>query len=341
MSETERAAPALLSMTPPPMEEAKYFRSFSEIRLREAFDPDCEITVENFVSLIGEYHFAEDEVPCQVRPIDQSRRCFEEHKNGWLGRRKDGKEALIGRVCGTKYFHASSAFIAQRRRLARELNINGYIERLQATRGASLYAEELERTIVRLRAVRTAAKDWEERLPTLIVSRLQRMVKSSNAAVGVEFRYEDEDDDGNPTVEWVSYQLGVVAGVAICDQARMGALFKVLHEIRDAHREARIDRSAGERDLRRWADKLDELPNCVGRVSELESALNSFREPSSLQLLCFTVANQDIAINMARVVIEEQHGGHAGAPVSPRTLYKELAADVRAHAGGRDFRVLG
>src|SRR5579871_601346 len=215
------------------MEEAKYFRNFREIASREAFDADCEITVENFASLIGEYHFGEEEVSCQVRRLDQSSRCSEGHKNGWLGRRKDGKEALIGIVCGSKYFHASSAFVAQRKRLNSELNINRYIERLQSTCGDTAYAAELERTVGRLKAIRGAVGDWRERLPAQIVTRLLEMAKSGKTSVGVLFRYEDEDDDGNPKVDWIPDQIGAVSGVAIWDQGRLGALFQALHEIRD------------------------------------------------------------------------------------------------------------
>jgi hypothetical protein len=321
------------------MEQAKYFRDFREIASREAFDTACEITVENLASLIGEYHFAEEEVSCQVRRLDQSSRCSEGHKKGWLGRRKDGKEGLIGRICGTKYFNASSVFVAQRRRITSELNVASYIERLNATKGDPAYAGELERTIGRLRAVRAATGDWHERLPAQIVARLQEMARSGNPSVGVVFRYEDEDDDGNPKPDWVPDQIGAVSGVAVWDQGNVRALFHALHEIRDTLREAHIDRAAGERKLRLWADKLDELSSCTGRVTELESALESFSELSNLRLLCFLVHNQDIAMNVARVVIEQESGAAAATPSAARALYKELSASVRTRAGGRDFRV--
>jgi hypothetical protein len=322
------------------MEEAKYFRNFREITSREAFDADCEITVESFASLIGEYHFAEEEVSCQVRRLDQSSRCSEGHKNGWLGRRKDGKEALIGRICGGKYFNASSAFVAQRKRITSELNITRYIERLQATRGDSAYASDLQRTIGRLKVVREAAGDWRERLPARTITRLQQMAKSGNSAVGVQFRYEDEDDIGNPIVDWVQDQIGVVSGVAIFDQSKVGVLFQALHGIRDTLCEAYIDRAAGERRLRQWADKLDQLSSCSGRVAELESALESFSEPSNLRLLCFLVPNQDIGMTVARVVIKQESGADAATSSAARALYNELSASVRARAAGRDFRVV-
>lgn len=320
-------------------EPPRYFRTFKEISSRETFDPDCEITLENLASLVGEYHLVgDDEVPCQVRRQDRTTRCDEPHKNGWLGRRQDGKEALIGVICGTKYFNASSTFVTQRKRVTRELNIDRYIERLRNTRGSAEYAAELLRTLGRLKFVREATSDIRERLPASIAARLQNMAKSGNTGVSVLFRYEDEDDQSNATIDWVPDQIGTVAGIAVWDQPKFHGLFQSLHEIRDTLGKAEILREAGERKLKLWADKLEELNACTAGVSDLEAALDAFTAPGNLKLLCFLITNQNDAIEVLRVAIEQE----SGAPTSERAaqeLFKELSAQIRSRAKGRSFRI--
>ena len=320
-------------------EPPRYFRTFKEISSREAFDPECEITLENLASLVGEYHLVgDDEVPCQVRRQDRTARCDEPHKNGWLGRRQDGKEALIGAICGTKYFNASSTFVTQRKRVTRELNIDRYIERLQNTRGSPEYAAELVRTVGRLKFVSEATSGIRGRLPVSIAARLQNMAKSGNTGVGVLFRYEDEDDQGNPTIEWVPDQIGTIAGTAVWDQPKFRELFQSLHEIRDTLAQAEILREAGERKLKLWADKLEELNPCTAGVSDLESALDAFTAPANLKLLCFLITNQNDAIEALKVAIEQERRAPASESAA-RELFKELSAQIRNRAKGRSFRI--
>jgi hypothetical protein len=319
-------------------EQPRYFRDFKEIMSRVGFDSACGISVENIGSLIGEYHFSDDnEVPCQVER--GGKRCKEGHKNGWLGRRQDGKEALIGNICGLKYFNANATFVADRKRISRELSIDRHLQRLQMTRGSSAFADELQRTIGRLKTVRLAVADLRERLPAAIASRLQGMAKSGNAGVGVLFRYDDdEDDDGEPIVNWVPEQIGTIAGVVVWEQSNIGNVFQTLHEIRDTLHEAQISREAGERKLKIWADKLDELAICTAKVSNFESALEGFNAPGNLKLLCFLVSNQRDSMAVARMIIDHETGA-TGAPGSDQRLFNELTAQIRARAGDRSFRI--
>ena len=321
-------------------EKPKYFRRFKEITDRDTFDPECEITVENFASLVGEVHLVEDEqeIQCQVKQPDKRKRCEEGHKNGWLGRRKDGKEALIGRNCGIKYFHGHSEFNADRRRITRELNIDRYIERLQATRGNPSYADELTRTIGRLKFVREEILHLQEILPKSIVWRIQEMVKLKNPTFGVRFRYEDEDDEGNLVPEWVPVTIGTIAGIAVWDQSQMALMFRGLYEIRDAHKEAQVSGDAGERKLRNWADKLDELSRHTTSVTDLESALDAFLEPSNLKNLCFLVPNQNDATKAARFSLERETG-HTVTTEAAKKLFRELSTALQVRGGGRPFRI--
>jgi hypothetical protein len=69
-------------------ESPKTILDYCEIKSRKDFDPECGISVENIASLVTDYHFASnEEFPCQVER--DGKRCEEDHRNGWLGRRKD------------------------------------------------------------------------------------------------------------------------------------------------------------------------------------------------------------------------------------------------------------
>lgn len=323
------------------MLEKKYFRRLKEIRDREAFDPECEITVENFDRLIGEVHLTEDEpeAQCQVRQLDGKKRCDEGHKNGWLGRRKeDGKEGLIGKDCGIKYFNAHDVFRADRLRIRSELNIEGYLDRLRATCGNSSYGDDLTRTIGRLKFVRETVKDLSESLPGSIVTRLREMAKLKDASFGVRFRYEDEDENGNLVPDWVPVTIGTVMGISVWDQSQMAALFQALYEVRDAHREARAEKDAGERKLRGWADKLDELTVHRSKVADLESSLDAFVEPVNLRNLCFLVPNQNDSVVAARIACEREAVGTVTMEMA-RKLYRQLCAEVERRGGGRPFKI--
>jgi hypothetical protein len=71
-------------------EEPRHFEQFQEIECRPHFDPETPTTLENFESLIGEYHFSE-EVICQVRKVDGN--CGHKHRHGWLGKLGMAKKA--------------------------------------------------------------------------------------------------------------------------------------------------------------------------------------------------------------------------------------------------------
>lgn len=322
------------------MEPPRYFRSYKEISTREAFDPECEITPENFAGLVGPYHFAdEDEVSCQVRCANQRKRCNEGHKRGWLGRTKDGKEALIGRVCGRKHFKANAAFVADRRRINSGLNITRHLQRLEATRGSQEFAATLKNALEHLKVIRAEVESWQDRLPASIVTRLRNMAKSGIGAVRVQFKYVDEDEKGNPKPEWVPNQIEPISGFIIWDQQRIRSLFKALHEIRHAFDDAVLDRCAGERRLRAWADKLSELPPRAREVAELKSGLGSFSAPDNVRRLCFIVRNQNDGIAVARIAVEQERGRAAATMEAARRLYNELRARISARANGREFRV--
>ena len=318
-------------------EPPRTFLEYHEITARQAFDPECGISVEELDCLIGDYHFAGDaEYPCQV--VREGRRCNEDHKNGWLGRKKDGHEALIGSTCGQKQFKASLAFAFERRRLNNAHSIQTSLNRLKTTLCDPLFTADFYQTRDRLKAVASALEEYRETLPRPIVARLVAMAKDDLGEVVVRFRYEDEDDNGQRIYRWVPERVGILSGLALWDPTPIRNAFVALHEIRDALKVAKAAPEAGRRKLKEWADTFDRLRNCRQVIEAFESKLESFGEPENLNLLCLLVANQDVAVAAAAITIERTTGRPVAAG-APRRLYNDLCAAVSAQRNGRPFKI--
>jgi hypothetical protein len=318
-------------------EAPKTFLEYREVEERQAFDPECGISVEDFDCLIGDYHFVGDaEYPCQV--VREGRRCNEDHKNGWLGRKKDGHEALIGGTCGRKQFNANLAFVFERRRLNNAHSIQTSLNRLKVTLCDPSFTEDFHRTRNRLKAVVSAVEEYRETLPEPIVARLLVMAKDVHPEVVVRFRYEDEDDNGNRTYQWVPERVGLISGLALWDPRPIRSTFAALHEIRDALEVAEAVPEAGRRKLKEWADTFDRLQSCKQLIEGLESRLSNFGDQENLKLLCLLVANQDVGVAMSAVVIGRTSGNRA-VPGSALRIYNEICTAVSAKSNGRPFKV--
>ena len=247
---------------------------------------------------------------------------------------------MIGQNCGIKYFRASAAFQAERNRLRRENSITSYVEQLKATLGSPQYAADVERARGRLRAVRDELGELQEKLPPGVVNRLLNMAVAKDPTVEVLFRYDDveEDNGGNPIVTWEPEQIGTIKGLEVWYDPNVRALFSVLNDIRQTMSEARISREAGERKLKRWAEKLAELSRVVAGIEELERALESFCLPENLHLVCFTIPSHNDAIAVLRLALARA-GEQQGSEGEGRHLYNRLRMQIRERRGGRDFRI--
>jgi len=316
-----------------------FFRSYKEIDTRAAFDTEVGISPQNIESLIGEYHFPveEEEVPCQVD--HEGKRCKEPHRNGWLGRRQDGKEALIGSSCGVKYFGANEKFVADRKRITRELSIKGYLERLALTKGNPDFENDLRRAIGRLKRIKSEVDDLRNALPVNIVRRLRGMAKAGSAGVEVNFRYDDdEDEEGNPKVSFVRQQIGQIDGLDVWNEVHFQNLFAQLYAIRTTLASAEVTRDAGPIKLKRWADHLDEFRLAQNAVDGLDNAIDAFMAIPNLHLVCFVVPSQNDATDVARYALKRA-GDAAATEGNARQLYRQLRAQISELAGGRDFSI--
>ncbi len=317
-------------------EEPRLFKFFHEIESRPCFDANASVTLTNFESLVGEYHF-HDEVKCQVNKSDGN--CGHMHQRGWLGKIKEGKEGLIGGHCASKYFKADKNFAIEKNRVRREINISNYMERLtELLKDRSAFIAQVDTEVDRLIFVRDSVRYISKALPDRVVQVLKDMSKTGNRAIGIQVQYEEKDENGRTLVEWVDQSIGSISGVKVWEASLIQDTLRKLREIRDAAQAVKITKDAGEKKLKGWLDTLSELSRCVARIDDFEKDHDNFATFDNVRKLCFLVRNHQEQSEIARYAL--RYDGHESPSIDDgKNLLHDLNAEVRKAFGNRNFRV--
>lgn len=312
------------------------FTDFVSIKSRPHFDEQCSITLNNFKSLVGEYQIRE-QLRCQVER--DGSRCNQEHFNGWLGRRNDDKEALIGGVCANKYFHASEKFRTERRRLSHEIRVDRLLTALRNhLSDKAAFTVRVDSAIKRLQDIRVVTRAIEQELPGEVIHRLRDMFKSRNAVILVEVQNRETLKDGKIKITWERRELTSMAGMGIWEGLQNGFLSTAFAEIKRAIAEAVVSKNQKEAQLRRWRESLDKLPFCEGKLGEIEHALSQFSADKNIALTCFLVKNYERQREIAAFILKRR-GNSRPSQTQIQDFVNELKASVRQQYGGRDFRI--
>jgi hypothetical protein len=174
-----------------------YARLDEIVNNRPAFDATCVITRDNFAVLVGDYGFSEDAL-CQVESIEtKDRPCHNKHRKGYLGRRIDGKEGLIGSTCGPKYFEGHKGFASNLATVKREINLDQLTARLQVIQADAAFLPKIEGLRERLQAVRAKLHTLVDSLPKDVADRLRAMAKSRNADLRIEVEFTERVEDAS------------------------------------------------------------------------------------------------------------------------------------------------
>lgn len=307
---------------------------------REKYDPDCTISLENFQSLVAEVKIR-SELRCQFE-IDGSR-CNNIFNNGWLARRSDSREGLIGCECGNKHLLASEMFIRDRDRLHREQRMENHLEALNsllANRDAVI--ERWRRVNQSLSAARATMRGAEDRLPSGVFKKLRDMAKRRNPTVYVEVqRVEiEKDEKGNDKrrVFWDRRDLGNLIGLEAWNPEPALDLFKTLDEIKDTISKARADGAEKESQLRKWRETLEQLPHCDNGVAQYARAVAAFLTRENYRLLCHLVDREDEKVQVAMAILGLR-GGSLEVEAKARAFVGEAEAGVRQQYGEKKIRV--
>jgi hypothetical protein len=316
-------------------ERAVSFSEFSEIEKREKFSRDHLISVDKFHSLIGPYFFRED-VHCQVER--DGFRCNHGHRNGWLGRSKDGSEALIGGHCAIKYFNASDAFRQECRRVDTEVRLDSHITALTTLLDdrAALSAR-VAVAMGRVKAVREVVRQFESTLTKGATKQLNDMAKTGNRAISVEVQYVEKDDEEKDKTTWRRRDVGMLQGVSVWNIGETTRLYNDLQRVKDAVAAAVISRAEKENRLRVWRETLEQLPRIEDRIEAMERALADFKAPSNLVMLFGLGRDQSKNVELATLMLK------VGGDPNPsnrqvQRLLSEYASFMNEQTDGRNYR---
>lgn len=313
------------------MESSGFFKRLDEVQARQAFDDTISITTGNFDRLIGPYVFSEHAV-CQVAKV--SGRCGHPHRNGWLGRTQDGREGLIGGHCAQRHFKGDKRFLAEKRRMEFDIALERLNE-LVADRGGLI--TRAQGILSGLRAIRSAVRELERRLPANVVSFLKERAKTGNGQIAVEVRYVEVDGEGRQHSTWQWQTVGTVLGLAIWQQGSLAAISDKAKGIEVAASQAEPLRSAGEQKVRSWLKVLDELPAVERQVTELQRLFETFASFDNLCLLMFVPLDENKQVAVAEVACQAGQGA-ASVRHGARSLRNQRYQLIRADFNGRDFR---
>jgi hypothetical protein len=275
------------SMSEPPI----HFLNYQQIKDREKFDESCVITRANFKNLVGDYGSLVEIVKCQVERKDtKDLLCGHEHQTGFVARRADDKEGLIGRKCADMYFQEHIEFIAKRSFVTRELKITDLIDRLRNVQQDETYLSKLDALQDRMQALRKKSKSLLEDLPDDVRERLRAMAKAKNIALNIDVRFMErvEDERTGKILEkanWVTQTIGAVSGIEIIERTEIIALDKSFQSIRKAFEALDIRRDLGDRKLRSQLKILETLPRCESLLAQFERQLQLFGTAENLRNL--------------------------------------------------------
>jgi hypothetical protein len=253
-----------------------------------------------------EYPERRDWVGCQLE-ID-GKICREPHGNGWFMMRRDGKEGYVGGDCAKRHFKADKEFAKAVARAGRDIRTGNLRTRLgslvqdrEALRRKIL--EELERQ----QTLHVKVKALRQMLPYPALTQLHQMGKTGNRIVRVDLGYLEKDEDRDQKVievmRWRPEVVGAVAAPHALDVGSIEAIGVRLRAGLAACMSADPNAEKADKELRRWADAIDDVDRCKADLVEATSALGSFAEPTNIGYLCWVCPKDEDQVEVARAVL--------------------------------------
>ncbi|BEJ49327.1 hypothetical protein Ri1_19260 [Aeromonas dhakensis] len=319
------------------MDEILIISNMSEIESRPNFSPDDEMTLNDFSKLIAQYHL-EETVRCQIH--SDKGYCRNPHNNGWLAKKKDGKEVLIGKDCAQGYLGANDKFVLEKNRLNAEIRRRKLIERLTLLREDKTLAERIDSAKDKVLHARKLIDAFRNRIPNSIERHLLNMIKTSVQDVLIELKWEQIDEDGNKEVRWIKTLLGKVQTCTFLDKSVIKELIEEINDIKRKYIEI-IDFDVN---AQLGNNKLDVLVKKVENFNLLESNIDGmvddfkcFIEVQNLRLLCYLPSRDDERLSIAEY-ISQYHATSIGQ-VTARKLLSSFDENIRKVHNCLDFRI--
>lgn len=316
------------------------FRDPREVEARRRFTLDCEISIENFVKLIGKTAFKRDDwVSCQIRKPD-SHRCGKSFGDGWVALNADGHEGYIGGDCADRDFkNASERYSSERRRMDAHFEALDYITVLNSLlQDRPAFERELSDIESRAERAYSHAESLRSALPRKIVECLIERHKVSNGRLTVIYKYVEKEKDGAQKVSWVPQTVAGIGGLPIIHFATTLAPKVAVERITKCLDEVHVDSSAGKDNLKHWSETLGTMGQVTAAVEAAEVALRNFMKRENLQKLLLLTESPAARDEMALFILRRQ-GNPAATTDDARRMVDVFDQGIRDRNRGRDFRI--
>lgn len=200
------------------------FESPADIEREPGFTPDAPIDVESYALLLGWYAFADEEMKCCVLKPSGTL-CVQQHRRGWVARRKDQVVTVIGGDCAKDKFAAGSIALEDMRRAEREINRLEREARLQALLAdRDARTAEIDEVYNQLRALMDRLDQLAQEIGSAPWARVRLLGNSGSGVVSVMgYTPATRDADGDiisPRKE-VRIPVGLLHGVRACAPERI------------------------------------------------------------------------------------------------------------------------
>ena len=332
------------------MGRARRFTSRREIELAfpTQLDPDCDLPLDQFKDLVGDYMLPKQEwVRCQL--VDEHGRCNEEHGHGWLAERMDRTVVFMGHNCAELRFGSDPRFAALfaevAARAGRDIEKNALIRRLSKllsdpTVGPTVDAASRKRALLddRVNQIRRLLRPETLR-------RLMERIKRGNMAVRIRVMYvETEIDEKTKKERKVvtprELGWGILAGVESLNTGPLNRIGGKLSEARAALNQAVASEDHADKTMKTWATALESVLPAARELEGIEAALARFLNPKNLQLLWLLekdALSQIASVNVALELTSRQRVTDEQAISTHQAWVQEIRD---AHQGFR-FEVVG
>jgi len=314
------------------------FQHPGEIFERPNFDGDASIPVDQFESFVGVFVF-QDKMICQVNR--NGKHCHQKHQHGWVFRRSDGVEVIVGCDCAKNHFgadkrfrmqlnHANEAYyrVIYSRKLEQYRHLGGHV--------ASQVNMELERL----------SSMWRQReriagyFNNYVISRIINMEKTARRQVVIKVGYIEKDEDGKEKREWINQDFGRLRHTAIFNdhlyaqfRKRLGKSLTSWHESVAAGSSPKVS------DMKRWVRHFDDIANCVSELDEFERNLDGFCSLENVSILCAMTRNNDYRRKIAELQFFPENRSFTNKQISEFLDTVEQGILERTH--GREYRLAG
>ncbi|MBL0511761.1 hypothetical protein [Aeromonas media] len=319
------------------MDDILLINNISEIESRPDFSPDDEMTLNDFSKLIAQYHL-EEKVRCQIH--SDKGYCRNPHNNGWLAKKKDGKEVLIGKDCAQSYLGANEEFVFEKNRLNAEIKRKHLIERLISLRENEALADRIDSAKDKVINARMLIDAFRNSIPGTIERYLLNMMKSSVHDVLIELKWEKVDEDGNKEVRWITTPLGKVQTCNFVDKGVIKELIEEINDIKSKFLEVislDVNTQLGSKKLEALVAKVERFDALEGKINSMVDDFHRFSEFQNLKLLCYLPSKDEERLSVAEY-ISQFHSASIGQ-VTAKKLLSSLDENIRKEHHCLDFRI--